>query len=776
MIRKNRQFIYNILTILLFTIGLIGSSCSTTKNLPVEETLYTGIRDISITNQDESEDGKEAIEEIEAALSYAPNDAILGSSSIRHPFHFGLWNYNAFVNKQGKIGKWLFKKLAAKPVYISTVNPEVRVKIAQNLLKEYGFFRGNVSYQLEPNKKDAKQSKISYHVDMNRPYTYDSIAYVYKRNKMDTIVRLKHPKSLLKVGDNFNAKRLEAERERVSTLLRNKGFYYFQPTFISYEADTFMREEKVVLRVSAKPGLPAPALHPWKIGDITVNLHGYMNEAPTDSIRYKDLLIRYEGKLRVRPKVLYKKIHFRNDELYSQDKQTLTQNQLSQLGIFRYSEMQYQPQDSSENCHKLNLNINTVYDLPIDGELELNVTTKSNDQTGPGAVFGVTKRNIFGGGETLGIGLRGSYEWQTGKRVAGKRSAINSWEFGADGTLTFPEILVPRFMLKNKDIPGSTTFKIYGSQLNRAKFFKMLAFGGNATYDFQSSPTNHHTFTPFQLTYSLLQRTTHNFDSITSDNPALKRSLDNQFIPAVSYTFTYDNSSLKNKRHHLWWQTSVTQAGNVLNAIYAMTGKKYSKKDKSFIGNKFAQYVKLTSEIHYDRDLGNRHHLVGRVMGGVAYSYGNSSITPYTDQFYIGGANSLRAFTIRSIGPGRFRPKDPEYGYLDQTGDIKFEANLEYRFPIFADLHGAAFLDAGNIWSIRHDQNRLGSQLKWGHFLKDLALGTGIGLRYDLSFLILRIDWGIGLHVPYETGKKGYYNIPDFKDAMGIHFAIGYPF
>lgn len=170
---------------------------------------------------------------------------------------------------------------------------------------------------------------------------------------------------------------------------------------------------------------------------------------------------------------------------------------------------------------------------------------------------------------------------------------------------------------------------------------------------------------------------------------------------------------------------------------------------------------------------------MGRLSAGVIYGYGNAEnhTTPYSEQFYIGGANSLRAFTIRSVGPGRFRPDpDNRYGYIDQTGDLKFEANLEYRFPIFGSLYGATFLDAGNIWLINNDPQRHGGQMKWGRFFRDLALGTGLGIRYDLDFIVLRVDCGIGLHIPYETGKKGYYNIPQFKDALGIHLAIGYPF
>lgn len=158
-------------------------------------------------------------------------------------------------------------------------------------------------------------------------------------------------------------------------------------------------------------------------------------------------------------------------------------------------------------------------------------------------------------------------------------------------------------------------------------------------------------------------------------------------------------------------------------------------------------------------------------MAGAVYSYGNARVAPYSEQFYIGGANSLRAFTIRSIGPGRYLPEKTTYSYLDQTGDLKFEANLEYRFPILGDLHGAAFVDAGNIWLIREDKQRPGGQLKWGRFLKDLALDAGVGLRYDLTFIVIRLDMGIPLHVPYETDKNGYFNVP--KYTPGWHLATG---
>ena len=766
----------------IYIIGLlIGwlTSCSVTKNLPEEEILYTGIKKIEVVDLDSTEAGENTLTEIRAALDYPPNNALLGSSSVRLPFPFGLWMYNALIHKKGKLGKWMFDKLAAKPVLITNVNPEVRVKVAQNLLKEYGYFRGNASYELIPNPKDPKQAKIQYTITMRKPYTYDSIRYMQRRHRTDTIVRSNKFESLLHKGDNFNVVQLEAERQRISSLLRNNGYYYFRPEYITYRADTTRNPGKVSLRIVPSSGMPREALRPWKIGDITVALNGYNNELPTDTLFYKGLKILYEGKLRVRPAVLYRKLQFKEGDRYSFTKQEDTQTGLSRLGIFKYTEIQYAPKDTTRRCDTLDVRINTAYDLPLDGELEFNVTTKSNDQTGPGAIFSMTRRNIFGGGEVLGIQLKGSYEWQTGKRVGGKSALMNSYEMGISSTLTLPQLLFPGYLKRNLHYPSSTTFRIYADQMNRAKFFKMLSFGGSATLDFQSSETSHHSVVPFKLAYNKLQHTTETFDSITNANRALFLSLKDQFIPSMSYTYTYDDSPIKEKKHHIWWQTSITQSGNILSGIYALAGKSFKEENKHLLGNVFSQFVKVNSEIRYNRQLAKGHNLVGRLSAGVIYGYGNAEnhTTPYNEQFYIGGANSIRAFTIRSIGPGRFRPDlDNQYGYIDQTGDLKFEANLEYRFPIFAGLNGAVFLDAGNIWLIHEDPNRPGGQLKWGNFLKDLALGTGVGLRYDLQFIVVRVDCGIGLHVPYQTEKSGYYNIPKFKDGLGFHLAIGYPF
>ena len=757
---------------------LLCWSCSTTKNLPEGAVLYTGISKIEIQNEDVSEAGRSTVEELEAALDYPPNNALLGSSSVRVPFPFGLWVYNAFVNKEGKLSRWIFNKLAAKPVLISTVNPDVRVKVVRNLLNEYGYFNGATAYELVPDKKDPRKAKIAYQITMNPPYTIDSIYYVPMRNRVDSLLPRVSGERLIRKGDNFNVVKLQEERERIADRLRDNGYYYFRPEYMLYQADTTITPGKVSLRVVRKEGMSRNAFIPWKLGKIDFYLHGYRNEPPTDSIRYKDLTIHYEGKLRVRPSALYNRLYFRPGDRYSQTQQERSQTALARLGVFRYSEFQYAPRDTMRRQDTLDLRINTVYDLPLDGELELNVTAKSNDQVGPGAVFSVTKRNMFGGGETFGVKLRGSYEWQTGNKLDAGGSKINSYELGLSTTLTFPRLLFPTLGKRDLNFPATTTFRIYADQMNRARFFKMLSFGGDASYEFQPSATSHHSVTPFKLAYNLLQHTTAEFDSIADNNKALMKSLQDQFVPSMSYTYTYDDSPITTKRHHVWLQGSITQAGLLMNAAYAIAGKAFDKEGKKLFGNPFAQFIKGTVEARYNYQLGVKQRLVGRIMAGAIYSYGNARTAPYNEQFYVGGANSVRAFTIRSIGPGRYYQSSEEnkYAYIDRTGDLKLEANLEYRFPIMGDLHGATFLDCGNIWLLREDPDRPGGRLKAGHFFKDLALGTGFGFRYDMDFLVIRFDMGIGLHLPYETGKRGYYNLPRFKDGMGYHFAIGYPF
>ena len=459
----------------------------------------------------------------------------------------------------------------------------------------------------------------------------------------------------------------------------------------------------------------------------------------------------------------------------SQYRQEQIQEKLSQLGIFSYMDIQYAPKDTTAVCDTLDITMQATFAKPLDAELELNVVTKSNDQTGPGASFGVTRNNVFGGGESWNVKLKGSYEWQTGGGE--KSSLMNSWEMGISTSLTFPRVVFPRWGKKEFDFPATTTFRLYIDQLNRARYYKLLSFGGNATYDFQPTRTSRHSITPFKLTFNVLQHQSKEFMEIAADNPALYVSLDNQFIPAMEYTYTYDNASVRRVKNPIWWQSTVTSAGNVTATIYRAFGKPYNEEGKKLLGAPFSQFMKFNTEFRHLWNIDKNNEIASRVALGALFAYGNATIAPYSEQFYVGGANSIRAFTVRSIGPGGYHPKDSKYSYLDQTGTFRFEANVEYRFRIFKSIWGATFLDAGNVWLLRKDEARPDSQLRLKTFPKQIALGTGVGVRYDMDILVFRLDFGIPLHLPYDTERSGYYNVTGaFFKNLGIHFAIGYPF
>ena len=758
---------------------IVLAACSTTKHLPEGETLYLGLKKVNIVNEDKSPAAENALEEVNGAISIAPNNAIFVNPNVRFPIPFGLWIYNRFERYENGFGHWIFKKLAANPVLISTVNPETRVKVATNLLHDYGYFNGKVTYQVD-STRNPRAVKLSYDINMGKPYFIDTLEYRGFSAYADSLIKANLSGRLVNKGDHFNVVTLNSERDRIIDLLRNYGYYYARSEFITFYADTLKNPGHVCIRMQPKNNLPPEALRTYFLGNTNVRLTGYNGEEPTDSIRLRDFTIYYSGdKPGLRFNVLRNRFIYRKGEQYSLRRQNYTQEALSRLGVFKYNEFQYVPRGNDT----LDINVNSLFDLPYDSELELNATMKSTKQTGPGAIFKLSRKNFLRMGASLSLELNGSYEWQTSSTVNKEKSVMNSYELGAALTLEFPRIILP--WIKNRidpfRFPSHTNFKIYIDQVNRARYFRMLSFGGSVSYSFQPSRSMKHTVTPLHLAFNRLQHRTAAFDSVATANPMLFRSLDDQFIPSVTYTFTFDDS-WKQKRVQWWWENSISSAGNITSLIYQAFGKKLSQRDKKFLGTPFAQYLKYTTELRPLIKFDDRNHLAMRFMAGVIWAYGNKTVAPYSEQFYVGGANSIRAFSIRSIGPGRFHPAETSrFSYVDETGDIKLEANLEYRFRIIGNLfggslNGATFLDAGNVWLMRSDSSRPGAQFTFKKFFDSIALGSGVGIRYDLSFLVLRLDWGIALHVPYETGKSGYYNIPRFKDGMGVHFAIGYPF
>ena len=542
----------------LYTLILLGlmSSCSTTKHLPEGEILYTGIKNIQRINQDKSPAGEKALEEVTAAISVAPNNSAFGSASKRIPFPLGLWIYNGFKKYEKGFGNWIFRKLAADPVLMSTVNPSTRAKIGTNLLHDYGFFNGKVDYEIE-NTKDPKKQKINYVIDMGNPYCYDSIYYEGFSKKADSLIYAHFNERIVKPGDHFDVTLLNSERERLVELFRNNGYYFYRTDFITFLADTIQRPGFVNLKIVPKRNIPAEGLKTYHLGKTEIHMVGYKGEQPTDSLVHDDFTVYYSGKKPgLKYGVLRRRFLYKEGMEYSQKRMDYSQEGLARLGVFKYNEFQYTPRGNSDT---LDVKVNTMFDLPYDSELEFNVTTKNTKQTGPGAIFKLSKKNFQRMGASLNLELKGSYEWQTSSTVEGKSSVMNSYELGAALSLEFPRLVIP-WKAKRPDgrfYPQQTNFKIYAEQINRARYFKILSFGGNVSYSWQPKRYLRHTLTPLSLAFSTLQHRTAEFDSISSQNPMLFHSLDNQFIPSISYTLTYDNGYQK-KRNRIWWENSIT--------------------------------------------------------------------------------------------------------------------------------------------------------------------------------------------------------------------------
>lgn len=838
--------------ILLSSSFILVTSCSTTEKLPEGDVLYTGISEIAygrkaknksaqtgakdstgvitamakayntvenlLTGSVRAEDlrallskndslsreqrdsiarcaavleqANEAVrEEVDAALAYPPNNNVFGSSSARWPLPIGLWFYNGFAGAESRFGKWMFNSFASTPHTIATANPQLRTQVARNTLRNYGFFRGRVDYEVQPNDRNPRKAKIGYSVYPGPLFRFGTIEYQNFDAVTDSIIRATADKSLLHSGDAFNVPNLDAERQRLSTLFRNNGFFYFRPELIAYRADTLQTPFTAHLQIRPRPDLPPQVRNRYKMGETTITVMPYDDYRITDSLALREFKYRWSGDTRKPPLrfgAIRHYLFYQQGSPYRASVHEIIQQKLSGMGVFSNIQISYAPHDTTDTCSTLDVNIFGILDKPFDSELEAKITNKSNGLLGPGLAWGMSKRNAFRGAEQLSFKVHGSYEWQTGASATeGHNGLLNSFELGATAGLTYPRLRffnLPFIRQMGRRAEATTAYKMDVDWMNRAGFFQLLNFSGRLIYTYWNLRHRRlrHELTPARLDYTMLAHRSQRFDSLMTANPALYISMRNQLVPSMAYTLTYSTlrpgTITNNNVHSRTIIISAKQAGHIVNGIYALAGHDRKERNKKLLGVPYAQFLKLSTEWRETFPVTLHSRIAARAYLGAVWSYGNSTMAPYSDLFNVGGANSIRAFGVRTLGPGRYHPATSGWSYVDQVGNLKLEANVEYRFPLVGALEGAVFLDAGNVWLMQPDEHRPGAAINASEFLNDIALGTGLGFRYDLDFLVLRFDIGVGLHAPYATGRTGYYNMPRFKDSLGFHIAVGYPF
>ena len=752
--------------------SLLASSCSTTKKLGPNDVLYTGVKRLKY-HEDSVKVDEGVKTDIFTAINVKPNNPLY-SPYYRTPFPIGLMLYNNIDEDATGFKGWLYRHFAAKPVLIKRVNPQARVDMINTILRNNGYFTSSASYQLHPSK-NPKKAKISYDVNINPPYTIGNVEYIGGGDPLLQLVdSLARANRYLKTGSRYCLDSLNTVRIDITNAVRNRGYYFFRPEYLQYLADSVQEKGVIHLKLIESADIPNNANRRYLTNNITAMVVNDDGVGEPDTVISRNCtLIKYEP-VHIKDHVIPGCIRARKGRQFRINSIDRTQVALSRLGIFSTVDIQVEPLDSitPDGDGLLDLNIYCQLDKPWEVTFEMNGTSKSNSFIGPGVEIGARHKNAFGAGERFAVDIYGDYEWKTGGGTY-KGSDFDSYEVGIETKLDFPRLLAPKFLYPSRRYTNWTRFSLSADFMNRPGYFKMAQMSAAATWEWHANRYSSHVLTPFRLTYSkFISRSDSLKLKMQSDSALAKRFMD-VFIPKVEYTYTYDRDL--SYRDHINFMAGISEAGNVFSGIWALCG---SKGTKELFGTPFSQFVKVQTQAVWTRQLTLGDELATRVFIGAAHAYGNMDEVPYREQFFVGGSNSVRAFGVRTIGPGSYCPENRDRNaYYLQTGTFKFEANAEYRFPILGYLKGAVFLDAGNVWLLRDDPTRPGGKLKMKNFLDELAVGTGMGLRFDMSMLVIRADLGIAIHAPYDTEKSGYYNITDFKhDGWAFHLAIGYPF
>ena len=768
------------------------TACSSTKNIPEGDALFTGFTVEVKANNDSSNRQKEMETELSATVRPKPSSSILG---LRPQ----LWIYNAFYTKKQKgLKHFIMTKLGSPPVLISEVDTGSVNQVMQNRLHNRGYFNNSVSSAITSKKKKAT---IKWTAQVSEPYRIRKIEYTLN----DSLVIHKQieqtqAESLLKPGEPYDLQAMISERVRIDEALKNQGYYHFTPDALIFSVDTTVGDRQVDVLMRLKRDVLPRTLTAYTLDDIYI----FANYSIGDSLSVSDTLD-YKGyhyipnEDFVRARHMLRNVFLEKDSLYTRQNHLLTLNRLAGLSAYKFSNIDYKI--DSLNNNKLDAFIYLTPAFRKSLRVETQMVSKSNGFAGPGVTVSFRNRNTFRGSELLNVDVTANFESQVGGRGSGttpegeeqtkQQSGLNSYELGTQVTLSIPRILSP-FELPNlrTEFVPKTRIGAGFNFLNRLAYFQMNSYNASYAYNWRPRKTLTHDITPINLQYVRLSNTTDEFDLRLAENPYLSRSFEDQFIIGSIYQMIYSTQVYQDRTSQVYNSLVLDGSGNLLNVFNSLQGtdRPTVEEPRTLFGQTYSQYVLANNDFRHYFNFGKESQLVARLVTAVGYSYGNSNTLPFVKQFSIGGPNSIRAFRARSIGPGTFfDTTSSALSYFDQTGDVKLETNLEYRFPISGFFKGAVFVDAGNIWLLRDTFDENGEVVKPGAkfssktFLNQLAVGTGFGLRVDVEFFVLRFDLGIPVQVPYEPkGQRNVLNDFNFSfsgdTGMVLNIAIGYPF
>jgi outer membrane protein assembly factor BamA len=757
-------------TVLALLAIILLAGCSIDKYIP-SDGYY--LKKVNVVSADESATKKM---NLGGYVKQQPNTKWFG---LKVPMRI----YSSTKPESTGKGAKILRKIGEAPVIIDTTKVNNTITDMTKVLNNAGYLHSQVDTTMEVERRRAV---LTYHVTPGDCYRIRSMRRTVQDSVLNIIINgADTANSLIQADTPLDINVLNNERKRITKNLRNSGYYKFNKEYITFVADTLIGSRYVDLTMNValhqENAQTDPEPHPnFTINDITYLVD--MNaEGTSDTIYHDGSRIIYKDKLRFRPNLLTSNTAFLKGELYNDEKQSQTYNNFTRLGAIAYSNIRLYP---SEKQDSIDCDIIVNHALPQSVSFDIEGTNTAGDL---GAAISTTyqHRNLFKGSETLSLKLRGAYEAITG--LEGYEG--NSYkEFGAEARLGFPGFLLPyiskRFGASHK---ATSEISMQFNYQDRPEFNRRVL---TAAWRYRWQSLNQH----FQNRFDLLEVNYINMpwisstfreqylDSIGKQNAILRYNYENLLITKMGFNFIYNSlgTSMISTygKDALVVRGNIETSGNLLNAYTSIFGGHHDGQGhRTFCGIAYAQYVRGDFDISKSIVIDHNNSFAMHLGLGVAVPYGNTDVLPFEKRYFSGGANSVRGWSVRSLGPGGYNRHDNAINFINQSGDVKLDMSVEWRTFLFWKINGALFIDGGNIWTIRKYEDQPDGEFRFDKFLRQIAFSYGLGLRLSLDFFTLRFDAGMKAIDPAYHGNDHYPLLhPKFSRDFTFHFAVGLPF
>ncbi len=742
-------------------------SCSTTKLIKEGEYLYQD-SDVEVKSTDD-ENVKSVEKQLNKVADLEKNRKLFGFIPFR------LWMYNLAGDSVPDKGfrHWLKYKVGEPPVIFRNYTIDATREELGNVLKNNGYY----NYDIETKKEtENRKIRLKYNVEVQHSYHFGPLRFPAVEDSLTAHIAALKENTLVKEGKQYSLDILKNERERIVGELKREGYFYFLPDYLYFRLDSASEQWTFQPTLKVKGDLPEGADKVWHINHIYVHHDTvlYQSFGTVDTVFSDGLNHVFRGELNLEKPLIRRFVYLQQGQRYDEADYRRTVSNLTSLGVFKYIQLRFSKSDTTDG-NFLDAHLRLVQQEPKSLRAELRAVTKSNDFAGPGLDLSYVNRNVMQTASTFMFTLNSGFETQ----ISSGSEGLNNIELGTNVELDIPRFIAPGFLsgwIKNMYYDPKTRFGAGFNYFNRSRLYTVKTIHFSMDYHWKTTSTRSHQLTILSLDYQRLQ----NVSDRQEVTRFLQRNYPEQFISSFRYTYNLNNLLYERRMNHLI-NFTIEPAGNVIALVDGILNEKPSE----IFGIPYARYARLLNDTRLYWKFADKQKLAGRLFLGVGVPYGNTDELPYKKQFYSGGTTSLRAFQSRSVGPGTYEQADTLTGgiRLGQTGDLKLETNLEYRFGIVKWLKGAVFMDAGNIWLFNEDDELPGSGFQLNRFAGQLAAGGGLGIRLDVDFFVLRLDVAMPFRKPYlPEGDRWVLDEISFSDQtwrqenIVFNVALGYPF